>query len=245
MAPVEFEKHIREQLEKRKVEPSADAWERISDGLEVKQSRKKPFFFRYAVAALLAGVLLTSLWIFSDSEKQANSQQTVVDNPSTEPVQEENVHMQATSPISDEAVAVEEQNLTEENVIVLQADEQEPLKESLNQASISSPSVPREVAIEDHAEMLIEEKVFEVLAQVEILEENAVAVTDAEVDSLLRSAQRELLANREFNEQNKVDAADLLAGVEDELNKSFRDQVFEKLKQGFVKVRTAVADRNK
>ena len=76
------------------------------------------------------------------------------------------------------------------------------------------------------------------------MEDGKESVTDAEVDSLLRHAQRELLADKAFNESNGVDAQELLAGVEDELNKSFRDQVFEKHKNGFVKVRTAVADRN-
>lgn len=245
MAPVEFEKHIREQLEDRKIEPSSNAWDRISDRLEVKQSSRKPFFFRYAVAAVLAGLLLTSIWIFSDSEQQIDSQQTVVDNPSTEDVQEEKAQMPATDQIDNEAVAVEEQNTTVEDVVVLQEAAQETLTKSFESETLSSFSEDQELASKDHSEMLIEEKVIEVLARVEILEENAVAVTDAEVDSLLRSAQRELMANREFNEQYEVNAADLLAGVEDELNTSFRDQVFEKLKQGFVKVRTAVADRNK
>jgi len=36
----------------------------------------------------------------------------------------------------------------------------------------------------------------------------------------------------------------LLTEVEGELDQSFRDQIFEKLKSGFLKVRTAVADRN-
>ena len=36
-----------------------------------------------------------------------------------------------------------------------------------------------------------------------------------------------------------------LTEVEDELDQSFRDQIFDSLKEGFLKVRTAVADRNK
>jgi hypothetical protein len=36
----------------------------------------------------------------------------------------------------------------------------------------------------------------------------------------------------------------LLSDVEDELNRSLRDQLFEKLKEGYQKVRTAVVYRN-
>ena len=96
-----------------------------------------------------------------------------------------------------------------------------------------------------NADPLLDDKVNEVLNQVILMEEDKIAVTDAEVDSLLRNAQRELITNNQFTDQYGVNAADLLAGVEEELDQSFRDQVFEKLKQGFVKVRTAVADRNK
>jgi len=35
-----------------------------------------------------------------------------------------------------------------------------------------------------------------------------------------------------------------LAEVEDELDESFRDQIFDALKTGYLKLRTAVADRN-
>ena len=41
MAPVEFEKHIKEQLEERKIKPSSKAWEQIEKRIEVKQHVKK------------------------------------------------------------------------------------------------------------------------------------------------------------------------------------------------------------
>ncbi|CAN0604335.1 unnamed protein product, partial [Ectocarpus sp. 12 AP-2014] len=69
-------------------------------------------------------------------------------------------------------------------------------------------------------------------------------VTDAEVDSLLTRAQDEILRDKIFNKDKSVDAMALLTEVEDELDKSFRDQIFDSLKAGFIKVRTAVADRN-
>ena len=78
-----------------------------------------------------------------------------------------------------------------------------------------------------------------------MLEKNNTWVTDAEVNQLLRQAQEEILATKVLRYDNSVDATALLADVEGELDKSFRDQSFDALKDGFVKVRTAVADRNK
>ena len=99
-------------------------------------------------------------------------------------------------------------------------------------------------AVNDQEEELYETKIAEVVAQVGILEQRSEAVTEAEIDSLLRQAQTEILTDKLFNHQGQVDALALLSEVEQELDQTFRDQIFEKLKSGFLKVRTAVAARN-
>ena len=70
-------------------------------------------------------------------------------------------------------------------------------------------------------------------------------VTPDEIDALLAKAQRDISNNRilQANTQ-KVDAAALLLDVETELERSFRDRVFDALGEGFNKVRSAVAERN-
>jgi hypothetical protein len=90
---------------------------------------------------------------------------------------------------------------------------------------------------------IINSKVADIVAQIDVLEQYS-AVTDAEVDSLLKRAQDEILRDKIFNKDKTVDALALLTEVEEELDQSFRDQIFNSLKAGFIKVRTAVADRN-
>ena len=80
---------------------------------------------------------------------------------------------------------------------------------------------------------------------IDVLESKNTEVTDTEIDSLLRQAQREILEDKIFGKDNTVDAIALLADVEKELDKSFRDEIFDALKDGFIKVRTAVADRDR
>ncbi len=81
------------------------------------------------------------------------------------------------------------------------------------------------------------------MAQVVLLEQSS-QVSDAEVDSLLRNAQEAIFREQLFKQDQSVDAMALLSQVEEELDQSFRDQIFQSLKSGFLKVRTAVADRN-
>ena len=245
MAPVEFEKHIKEKMEERRIEPSSNAWDKISARIDGQRIKRKPFYFRYAVAALILGVLLTSIWVYRQSEIQEPGSQPVVDSPVISPPELEDEVLPDSS-TSIEELAVDEEQSTPGEIQITQPEAlaETVLADESQDTNIESVAVA-ETTLELNTDPLLDDKVNEVLNQVKMMEEDMIAVTDAEVDSLLRNAQRELIMNNQFTDQYGVNAADLLAGVEEELDQSFRDQVFEKLKQGFVKVRTAVADRNK
>ena len=81
------------------------------------------------------------------------------------------------------------------------------------------------------------------VASVKKLQENNTKVTAAEVEALLNNARRDIQTQRVLNSP-KVDAAALLQDVEWEVEKSFRDKVFDALGEGFNKIRTAVSERN-
>lgn len=83
----------------------------------------------------------------------------------------------------------------------------------------------------------------EVVASVKKLQQNDSEITIAEVENLLNNARRDIQTQRILNNP-KVDAAALLQDVEWEIDKSFRDKVFDALGDGFQKVRTAVSERN-
>ncbi|MEH6408423.1 MAG: hypothetical protein V7767_14190, partial [Leeuwenhoekiella sp.] len=90
----------------------------------------------------------------------------------------------------------------------------------------------------------IDDKVNTLLAQVDLMEQNA-QVTDAEIDALLKKAQEDIFKERMYNDQtNTVNANALLMEVESELDQSFREKVFDALKDGFLKAREAIVDRN-
>lgn len=244
MAPVEFEKQIKERLEERRIDPSSDAWIKISDRLERKTVSRKTHYYRYAVAAMIVGVLLSVYWIYQLPEKSPLDVVPVVESPATSP-KEKNTNESGSDNISPTAVVNDSR---EEGLKAAEKefqDQEQVSKKTDHFASQDIKNVSIAVEAEHDTDALIDAKIDEVVAQVTSIEEDREAITAAEVDSLLRNAQRELLADKEFKEVRTVDASSLLAGVEDELDKSFRDQVFEKLKAGFIKVRTAVADRNK
>ena len=90
-----------------------------------------------------------------------------------------------------------------------------------------------------------DQKVDQVVAAVQGLQKDKGEVSPEEIDKLFQKAQREIQNRRILEGQTyKVDATALLEDVEWELERTFRDKVFDALGDGFSKVRTAVAERN-
>ena len=115
-------------------------------------------------------------------------------------------------------------------------------------------AVTNEIRVKKEVEVMKEDikkptfidlKVKEVVAQVQNMKTQNNSVTAAEIDALLIKAQRELENQRLLESSTKkIDATALLQSVESEMERGFRDRVFDMLGDGFNKVRTAVAERN-
>ncbi|MBT8298793.1 MAG: hypothetical protein KJO52_10700 [Maribacter sp.] len=244
MEPDKFEKHIKNQMREREISPSANAWNKISNQLPAQEPKSKSFFW-YSVAAAFIGILILSSLYFNTSDEVIEPNIQVVETPN-EP---------ADIPKTEAVLA--EQNTTEEKITIVDKTSIKKAENSSGQfetdlnpkAQIASAGndgdiVKRVGTVPTGTERLINTKIAEIVAQVNLLENNSLPVSSMEVDSLLRQAQQEILSNKIFNDKCEVDAMALLSEVEGELDKSFREQIFESLKTGFLKVRTAVADRN-
>lgn len=245
MVPDKFEKHIKNQLSKREISPSDKTWDKISGQMQKTESPKSKGFFWYAVAAAFIGVLIVSSLYFNASDESIEPEIQIVETPS-EPII-----------IPNTEVNVIKQNAVEEKIAISDKaginDAKKPRAQGrtdldYNSQITSNDNVSDKVikaeVIPNGTEQLINAQIAKIVAQVNLLENSNIPVSSIEVDSLLRQAQHEILIDKIFNQEGKVDAMALLNEVEGELDKSFREQIFESLKTGFLKVRTAVADRN-
>ena len=234
-----LDKHIKEKLEQRTIAPSKGSWDKIASQLEQQQLKSSKKWFPYAVAASILGIVLVSVFLFTKDQNQVEQIQLVDSetNSYKETQVEEKIvdvedKIEVVQKASETVEMDKRDNLTRKNsipnTVIAKEEEKQPLKDEL---IINS-------------DKLITQKVEEVVAQVTLMESEQQNVSDAEVDSLLRAAQRQILTDRLFAEGGSVDAMSLLAVVEDELDESFRDQIFDALKSGYLKLRTAVADRN-
>jgi len=240
-----FEKQAKERLSKREIQPTNRAWKEISVALEEKNSALKPGYFWYGIAAGFVGILIVSVLYFKPTTAVVKESQ-IVNNPVNSSKKEQKQSQeQQNILIPNEKIKRKEAIVAGQHEEVKNGRLQKPQKS--NAIASVSPGVEKDLSPKiaaTHSEEIINSKLEEVFAKVNLLETNKSTLTDMEVDSLLRQAQKEILTERLFREDMTVDATALLSEVEDELDHSFRDQIFEKLKTGFNKVRTAVADRN-
>ena len=232
-----LEKHIKEKLERRTIVPSEGAWDKIASQVAQKpQNRNK--WLSYAIAASVVGIVLVSVFFYTNNDAAIEAPQ-VVETETQEEADIKSIEKVDKEPVPEEKAEVAEAELTIPK-------ETKEFQGPTSNAAVAEQEVkkPLQDEIRINSDKLIAQKVEEVVAQVQIMENAKQDVTDAEVDSLLRAAQRQILTDKLFADGGSVDAMSLLAEVEDELDESFRDQIFDALKSGYLKLRTAVADRN-
>lgn len=280
MAPLKFEENIRKKFEERTLQPSANAWTKLSNDLDNSDSkRKRSFNFYMGIAASVIGMLLVTVTVFNSFENQIGSP-TLVDTESSvkegqiktgDAVNNENAQIGV-------KVGVSEENKQENNIVdkskvnpsslkndtklvvtskgintILPANqttrlihnnfynenESKTLGVSINSATENEKdSMPTTLTFEDS-------KALEVVNQIKKLKIENGTVSDAEIENLLKQAHKDIVRAQLYNKATRtVDADALLQDVEDDLEQSFRDKVFDGLKSGFRTIKTAVAERN-
>jgi len=263
MAPIKLEEQIKQKLEAREIKPSQDSWNRLNDKLDTDSKGEKNTYWFFGIAASIVGVILVSSIFFKD-EMNSSNLETIVDIEKTElDFEMENISTKETSETliennrlkvaeledqlaeSEPSQSNSDHLLTERDLKILEDNKAEDL--------ISANNTPNSLDIENKNQTTeatnrltkIDLKVMEVVATIKNMKQRNGEVTDSEIDSLLKQAEKNILKQRIFEEFTRtVDAETLLQDVEDELDESFRAKVFDALKSGYEKVKTAVADRN-
>jgi hypothetical protein len=234
MAPNKLEKYIKENLEERTLTPSPGAWDRLSNRLDAKPHTKQRSLGVNAwlgIAACIVGVILLAIG-FGNKDINLETNPVIVNNP--QPINvEKSTDLKAIELDKSKAPIIKEPTNVDQifEIALTNIDE----IEDTSAESISE--MPNELTFE-------EQKIQEVVAEIQLLKESNSNVSDSEIDALLLKAQQEIHLNKLYNNKDVVDAALLLQDVEAELDQSFRSKVFEAIKDGFGTVKSAIANRN-
>lgn len=244
------DENIKKNLEKRLIQPSSTSWNRLEKMLDSKEKVKPTKrYFKYTIATSVL-VLLGSITFFMNSGSSINEIQHIVVET------DNNILIEPSESIK---------NTPEENLRVLvgksentmsdidKMDNKDTVKsvKNINSKHTRVASVFVTKSLSKKKEILsnsIENNVDNESLMVASLTNEDENNIDSEVDMLLVLATQEINKSTLKKSPNKttitVDADALLADVEQELDLSFKANVFNKLKNGFQKTKTAVVKRN-
>lgn len=251
MARQQFEDQFKNKLDSREIKPSEGSWEQLAGRLDSAEKRSVPIFWWVGIAATIVGGILIYSLMFTFNPNVDSP--VIVDAPSEKATEEKFEVVFQNVPVVAEEVRPEKNS-----------EEAENSSEKNNLQNNKTPITKKEsLAIVTAEEEQAAETTTEVLADTETAEEirirskleEAIAevsskaisqdATDAEIDALLYKAAGEISLEQHRNySSGSVNASDLLYDVEMELEESFRDKVFDLLKDGYTKARSAVANRN-
>ena len=254
MAPIKFEEQLKERLEKRTIQPSTEAWSKLADHLEQQDKKQNHrYIWWLGIAASIVGIILVTTFVFDASESKTMTP-TVVDSKNdkklNDKVSEDILVSQQDAMVNSEAETImsgedKTQNDPKPSEAV-SPKEETPIKEA-----IASTDLKKKAPAQDPLETPVnnsdfeDAKLKEVVAEINDLKTENALVTEAEIDSLLKQAERDILTNKlQRSNTRTVDANALLQDVEADLEQSFRSRVFETLLNNYETVKTAVAERN-
>lgn len=236
-----LEAHIKKTLHGREIHPRKGAWDRIEAGLDEREKPNRRWNTFLAAAAGLAVLFVLGL-LFKNGQSAGESTRAVVDRgieapaPNTQPVE-----TGANTTVIEEKQSPARLKPTEDQIADFAS--QSNLKET--QPGGTELAKAQELPFDrPEWKQVIDRKLMALMVQVEALEDEKNIVSEAEIDSLLMAAEQEILAKRLESDTEGVDALALLSEVEEELDRSFREQLFDRLKDGFYELRLAMANRN-
>jgi len=248
MEPNKFEEDIKKKLEKRTINPSANSWNKLADSLQTKEHKKdNRFLWLMGVAASIVGILFV-VSIFSNGETE-NSTPIIVNVPTPE--------SEDASKVATEEIVIEKEDLnnnnsankTSEKANYKKVKQQNTIDKRSNKFAAKTDGVLANVIVKEKEVQekinLEDQKIEEVIAQIENLKKENQDVEVSEVDALLFKAQQDLAFQKIYNENIKtVDAYKLLQDVEADLDKSLRVKFLETLKLNYENMKTVIAQRN-
>lgn len=257
---MKYEEQMKDAMEQRTIQPSADSWQKLSKRLDAEAPRKNRKGFWYlGIAASIIGVLLITNMFNKDTVNRIEP--IIVDTETKEAIKgidaKNGIKADVNTPSFNEAEIIttnntqnkpdnkaktKQQSVTQQKIkkeqhkLVPNRTEKEIIADNIQQPQKEAPKTILS---------LEEQKAQEVVAQIQTMQKTK-EVTEAEIDALLSAAQRDIAFKKLYNENTKtIDASTLLTSVEDEIEaQSFRARVFEMLKTGYNEVKTVVAERN-
>lgn len=247
-----MEHKYRNELQNRTIEPSKDAWKKLEARLtdfEKSKKQKKWTFLKYAASILI----LISFGIYFGHENEQTSEKEIVAEPVLK-VQENKIQSIVEQPQNVIAASENEkssvksiQKKTINNAIVNnQIYETVALvNETKEEKKIQKRNSVTKAQVQfSGMDSLQQQKIEALVAKVQIIKMEKGEVSDFELEQLLEAAQKSLMAERKVIHHKSYSGADLLAEAEYDLDKDFKERLFEAIVSTLKDTKNRFANRD-
>lgn len=248
MEPNKLENQIREKLDSREIQPSAQAWDRLDAMLSVAEEKKtrRPFGFLF-IAASITVLLTVGIYFFTQNGTGIQPKDDVVTTEPKDTIQK-SVNEIPTPIVEQKGVIVSNETLNSEsqttnnNQRVSINNQKKPIKK--NQSI--NPLINRDKEIEYQNSTDVALKELPKVETREIIvyrpkENNSIVPTD---EQLLAGLDKTARQSTEKKAVVKVNPNSLLSQVDGELELTFREKVINKVAKNYKEVKVALANRN-
>src|SRR6478672_6071301 len=246
MEPNNIEKQIREKLNSREIQPSAQAWDRLDAMLSVAEEKKtkRSYGWLYIAAAIL---VFASVGLFFYNQENTipvnetvvgieNNKDTIQENAteiaakenavSTDNSSQQNEQMQQSA--SSDKRSNNQSNQSIINKSAVAQNQKSTTRGEANQKTNSSSIINKEKAIEFQTSSDVAVKDIP-----KVMTENKAIVVEKATSTNKDAVAATEVKKSEANSKVKVNANSLLSEVDGELDLTFREKVFKKVNKNY------------
>lgn len=245
MAQNKLENQIKEKLNSREIQPSAQAWDRLDAMLTVAEEKKtKRSFFSYKFIGIAASVLVfvtLGMFFFTQKEVEKQSDRNVV----TKEVEKDTINDTNTKNVFPNPVKEQINDVvvsSEKPKINIQQPRTNNKKSIINQKTTAINQF-----VENQSQVVVNQNQVQPQKDGEIaIKEKENLKTEIKSDEQLFKSLDKVALNATTKKSTlKVDAKSLLNQVDGELDLTFREKVINSINKNYKNVKVAVSNRNK
>ena len=235
MEPNKLDNQIREKLNAREIQPSAQAWDRLDAMLTVAEEKKtKRSFFSLKYIGIAASVLVfvtLGLFYFNQKNITIENQNTVVETE----IKKQNT--EETIPVTENPILVKGQN----NEVAVSNEKMTTHNPKLETRNSQPTSNEVSIITQNQEEVIVNQEIVSPKQEVKTIKKTSMV----DVDELLASVEKDRKKETKVSKSNiNIDAKSLLSEVDTELDMTFRQRVLNTVNKNYKSVKEAVANRN-
>lgn len=254
MGQSKIENQIKEKLNSREIQPSAQAWDRLDAMLSVAEEKKiKRSFGWLYIAAGITVLLIAGMFFFSQNTSEISNDTNVVgtevkrdsiqkENIIQTPIMEENQQNQVAESTETQKPKSSNQSNTNSAVSII--------NQKSNQKQSNNPLINRDkkiefqnssdVAVKDLPKIDTRTKIVVGRNDIPSSSNTTKIMSDEDLLASLDNVGKK--ANPKSNV--KIDAGTLLSQVDGELELTFREKMINKISKNYKEVKVALSNRN-